>query len=378
MVDPKSGLYDNLPHIGPGNIESFTGRLYDNVHTVKEDGLISGKFHFHPGDVIYGKINPQLGKYVFAQVEGLASADAYVLNGYNGLSQAFLFSLLQTKRFFDYSVSVSMRSGMPKINRDELDAFEFLAPGEEEQQMIGGALLSLDSLITLHQREHDKLVTTKQAMLQKMFPKPGEDVPEVRFDGFEGPWEKCKLGDFGFAQSGIGFPDVEQGGVEGTPFYKVSDMNTPGNEHELVHANNYVTHEQITRMGWHPITELPAMFFAKVGAAVMHNRKRLVRKPFLLDNNTMAFSIDLHLVDCEFCQVLFETVDLTSLIQVGALPSYNAPAVEGISVKMPNCMEEQRAIGSFFTNLDQLISLKSKELVKLKQVKSALLQKMFV
>lgn len=151
MVDPRSGNYDNLPHVGPGNMESFTGRLYDNVNTVKDDALISGKFHFDPGDIIYGKINPQLGKYTYAQFEGLASADAYVLNGKNGLAQEFLFGILQTKAFFDYSVSVSMRSGMPKINRDELNAFEFLAPNESEQRAIGDILLKLDDLITLHQ-----------------------------------------------------------------------------------------------------------------------------------------------------------------------------------------------------------------------------------
>ena len=153
MVDPCSGNYDNLPHIGPGNMESFTGRLYDNVNTVKDDALISGKFHFNPGDIIYGKINPQLGKYTYAQFEGLASADAYVLKGKNGLTQEFLFGILQTKAFFDYSVSVSMRSGMPKINRDELNAFEFLAPNESEQRAIGDILLKLDDLITLHQRQ---------------------------------------------------------------------------------------------------------------------------------------------------------------------------------------------------------------------------------
>lgn len=169
MVDPKTGLFDDLPHVGPGNIESFTGRLYDNVKTVKEDALISGKFHFYPGDVIYGKINPQLGKYVFAQFEGLASADVYVLNGQDSLDQKFLFSLLQTKRFFDYSVSVSMRSGMPKINRNELGAYTFLTPGLQEQNAIGSLMLSLDSLITLHQRKLEMLRKVKKSLLEKMF-----------------------------------------------------------------------------------------------------------------------------------------------------------------------------------------------------------------
>ena len=169
MVDPKNGKYDFLPHIGPGNIESFSGRLFDNVNTVKEDNLISGKFHFNKGDVIYGKINPQLGKYIFAPFEGLASADAYVLNARNGIEQTFLFTLLQTSHFFKYSVSVSMRSGMPKINRDELNEYKFIAPSEKEQERIGELFLSLDRLITLHQRELTKLQNIKKALLEKMF-----------------------------------------------------------------------------------------------------------------------------------------------------------------------------------------------------------------
>ncbi len=152
MVDPTSGEYDDMPHIAPGNIESFTGRVLDNVKSVKEEQLISGKFRFRPGDVVYGKINPQLGKYFYASVDGLTSADAYVFNGKNGITQKFLFSLLQTQDFFKYSVSVSKRSGMPKINRDELNAYSFLAPGEKEQERIGNFLLDLDNLITLHRR----------------------------------------------------------------------------------------------------------------------------------------------------------------------------------------------------------------------------------
>lgn len=169
MVDPTSGEYDDLPHIAPGNIESFTGRILDNVKSVKEEQLISGKFRFKPGDVIYGKINPQLGKYFYACVDGLTSADAYVFNGKNGITQNFLFSLLQTEDFFKYSVSVSKRSGMPKINRDELNAYCFLAPDEEEQNIIGNFLLNIDNLITLHQSEVERLKKVKQFFLDKMF-----------------------------------------------------------------------------------------------------------------------------------------------------------------------------------------------------------------
>ena len=207
-------------------------------------------------------------------------------------------------------------------------------PSVDEQRLIGEQFDRIDYLITLHQCK-------------------------CQYRSLYGylSWEQRKLGELGFAQSGIGFPDAEQGGTEGTPFFKVSDMNTPGNEYELVASNNYVTAEQIARMGWRPINQVPAIFFAKVGAAVMLNRKRLVNEPFLLDNNTMAFSMDSSLLDTQFGRSLFERLDLTSLIQVGALPSFNSSDVESISVSLPSTMNEQRQIGQYLYDLNTLITL---------------------
>ena len=251
-------------------------------------------------------------------------------------------------------------------------------PSREEQVIISEFFDRLDSLITLHQRKYDKLCVLKKSMLDKMFPKGGSLYPEIRFAGFTDPWEQRKLGELGFAQSGIGFPDAEQGGSEGIPFFKVSDMNTPGNERELVISNNYVTADQIARMSWHPICQVPAIFFAKVGAAVLLNRKRLVNEPFLLDNNTMAFSMDPNRLDSQFGQSLFERIDLTSLVQVGALPSYNASDVEDMAVSLPDHMDEQRRIGAFFDHLDSLITLHQRKLELLRNIKKSMLDKMFV
>ena len=201
-------------------------------------------------------------------------------------------------------------------------------------------------------------------------------VPKLRFPEFTEDWEQRKLGDIGSARSGVGFPDAEQGGIEGIPFFKVSDMNNVGNENELVSANNYVSDEQIKRKRWNVITDVPAIFFAKVGAAVMLNRKRLVRFPFLLDNNTMAYIFDKKTWDCDFGKTLFETIDLTKLTQTGALPSYNASDVEDIEIYLPN-IEEQKAIGAFFLQLDNLITLHQRKCDVLKKLKKGLLQKMF-
>ena len=214
----------------------------------------------------------------------------------------------------------------------DLKPMNVLIPSIEEQKRISGFFDNLDNLITLHQRKLNLICYIFKT------------------------WEQRKLGEIGTAKSGIGFPDAEQGGAEGIPFFKVSDMNTEGNENELVVANNYVTKEQISRKKWNVIDDVPAIFFAKVGAAVMLNRKRLVRFPFLLDNNTMAYVFDKGIWDCNFGKTLFETIDLTKLTQVGALPSYNASDVEDVCICIPD-RAEQEVIGKYFKQLDNLITL---------------------
>ena len=172
-------------------------------------------------------------------------------------------------------------------------------------------------------------------------------------------WEQRKLGDIGTCFSGFGFPENEQGGTKGLPFYKVSDMNLTNNSRELINCSNYVTNEQIREHHWKPILP-PSIFFAKVGAAVLLNRKRLVLHSFLLDNNTMAFSFSNEANDQNFIYSIFQNINLPSLVQVGALPSYNGSQVENINVLVPT-RPEQSKIGLFFLKLDNLITLHQRE-----------------
>lgn len=108
----------------------------------------------------------------------------------------------------------------------------------------------------------------------------------------------------------------------------------------------------------------------------MLNRKRLCRFPFLLDNNTMAYSLSSTKWDADFAKALFGTVDLTSLVQVGALPSYNAGDVESMEIYLPSLLEQEQ-IGGFFKQLDTLIALHQRKLEKLTNVKKSMLKKMF-
>ena len=320
----------DLPQVEYEDIVSGEGTLNKDLHD-KEGGKTGIKFY--AGDVLYGKLRPYLMNWLYSQFNGIAVGDFWVLRA-TECDSSFLYRLVQTDSF-QRLANVSTGSKMPRADWNLISQSFFAVPADyAEQKAIAKSLAELDSLITLHQRK-------------------------CQYRGLYGylSWEQRKLGELGFAQSGIGFPDAEQGGTEGTPFFKVSDMNTPGNEYELVASNNYVTAEQIARMGWRPISQVPAIFFAKVGAAVMLNRKRLVNEPFLLDNNTMTFSMDSSLLDTQFGRSLFERLDLTSLIQVGALPSFNSSDVESIFVSLPSTMNEQRQIGQYLCDLNTLITL---------------------
>ena len=340
MVDPKSGKYDLLPHVAPGNIESFTGRLYDNVKLVGEENLISGKFVFNVGDIVYGKINPQLGKYVFARFSGLTSADAYVLNAKNGIVQKFLYAVIQTRDFYDYSVSVSKRSGMPKINRDELNAYSYWAPSESEQLKIGEYLLTLDHLITLHQRKCVFLFGFFQAFISMIF-------TASTFS-----WEQRKLGELALFNPKDELPQtfeyVDLESVVGTEMLSHRTevkSSAPSRAQRLAHTGD--------------------LFYQTVRPYQKNNY--LFEKP---DNNyvfstgyaQMRPYVDgyflLSLVQSErFVKVVLDNCTGTSY------PAINANDLAEIEVAAPSDESEAQRIGTIFRSIDNLITLHQRECI---------------
>lgn len=370
MVNPTCGEFDDMPHIAPGNIESFTGRILDNVKTVKEEQLISGKFRFRPNDVVYGKINPQLGKYFYASKDGLTSADAYVFNGKNGLTQKFLFAMLQTESFFKYSVSVSMQSGMPKINRDELNAFSFLVPTIEEQEKIGGFLLDLDNLITLHQRKLNHLKDKKKGLLQKMFPKKGELVPELRFPEFTDPWEQRKLGDITTYYNGGSFEnDVQENGQ-----YELVTLKSINMEGKLVHSNRYVDVEEPTLAKGTLVMILSEQSPGLLGMTaqipidntyILNQRVAEIRPYSSINSYFLSMAINKN-------QRYFSKCGAGTKVQ-----NISKPNVENFEFLCP-ILQEQEKLGEFFKDFDNLITLHQRKLDHLKEQKKALLQQMFI
>lgn len=171
--------------------------------------------------------------------------------------------------------------------------------------------------------------------------------------------------------SGIGFSEKYQGFQNlSYPVYKVSDMNLLGNEKYMLSSNNTIDDKILSLMKV-KIIKNPSIIFAKVGAAIYADRKRIVDHHFLIDNNMMAFSPNKFL-NIEFCYYLFNKIKLSKFAQVGALPSYNASDLSTICVYMPKS-EEQERIVEFMSFIDQKIEKQQLLVELLKKYKRSLL-----
>ena len=203
-----------------------------------------------------------------------------------------------------------------------------------------------------------------------------EKCPKLRFPGFDEPWKAIHLSDVGGASSGFGFPDAYQGEeTSEIPFYKVSDMNLPKNTKVMQQSNNYVSQLTAKKLRVRPFSE-DAIVFAKVGAAISHERKRIALSPFLIDNNMMAFTPK-RKGDLEFIYHLFQKIKLSKYSQVGALPSYNANDILDIRTFYPTSGNERKKIVTILSLIDNRIEKQSEIITNLKKYKRGLQNRFF-
>lgn len=191
-----------------------------------------------------------------------------------------------------------------------------------------------------------------------------------------GSFDLVAAGDIGVFRGGSGFPVRFQGRKSGElPFFKVSDMNTTGNELFMVRANNYVSEKLRASMG---ATRMPAgsIVFAKVGAAVFLERKRILAHDSCIDNNMAAFIVDNSRFDLRFLHYLLSAFRLSSLVATTALPSLNGRQLRSIPLLMPSSLSEQREIAATLSSVDELISSLERLIEKKNSIKQSVLQQL--
>ena len=186
QVSPKVEPYKSMILVAPDHIECSTGKLLAK-QTAAEQGAISGKYLFESGDIVYSKIRPYLRKAILADFPGLCSADMYPLKPATDISSGFILAAILGYRFSKYAESVSVRSGMPKINRTEMAEFSLAVPPILEQKAIAEVLHDIDGLLGTLDRLIAKKRDLKKAAMQQLF------TGHTRLHGFHGEWESISM-----------------------------------------------------------------------------------------------------------------------------------------------------------------------------------------
>lgn len=186
LVSPKVEPYCFMFHIGPDNIERDTGRI-GNLKTACELGLVSGKFYFDAGSIVYSKIRPNLNKVCIPNFEGICSADCYSIKTRVGIDRDYLFNFMLSFQFYKRAVACSMRTGMPKINQDDLNMIPVVMPSQlEEQQKIAAILTTQDKVIELKEKLLAEKQRQKKYLMQQLL------TGKKRLPGFSGEWSFLK------------------------------------------------------------------------------------------------------------------------------------------------------------------------------------------
>ena len=173
LVDPKEDQYQELLHVGAGNMVTGSD-LLKNILSARGEKLISGKHTFDQTMVLYSKIRPYLKKAARPMFDGLCSADVYPLKPNDGvLDRNFLFHLLLAPDFTEYAKSGSDRVGMPKVNRKHLFNYKFRLPSLDEQvhvaEKVDDVMKTTDTLVSRYQSKLADLDELRQSLLQKAF-----------------------------------------------------------------------------------------------------------------------------------------------------------------------------------------------------------------
>ena len=262
------------------------------------------------------------------------------------------------------------------VSKAALQDTQVRFPGLSEQAAIGAALSEIDNLITLHQRKYDKLVILIKSMLEKMFPKDGESVPEIRFAGFTDPWEQRKLSEVATFGGGHTPPMADPDNYEDGYVLWVTSQDV---------KSNYLdrTTTQITEKGAKELTLYPA------GSLVMVTRSGILRHTLpvaeLRKPSTVNQDIRVILPQGECCGEwllqFFISHNKELLLEFGktgtTVESVDFGKIKDMLLYMPSTVEQQQ-IGDFFAKLDSLITLHQRKLDLLKNTKKSLLDKMFV
>ena len=308
----------------------------------------------HPGDLILSN-SMSFGKPYIMAINGCIHDGWLLIRDTNKVFDLkFLCQMLGIEQMLSQYKALAAGSTVNNLNKELVGNTNVKIPNIKEQQQIGDYFANLDNLITLHQRKYNKLLNVKKSMLEKMFPKNGSNIPEIRFKGFTDPWEQRKLGEL---------CNITTGKLDANAM--VSD-----GQYDFYTSGIDVFKIDVAAF------EGPAITIAGNGASVgyMHladgkfnaYQRTYVLTDFLADRQFLNVAIGNELPD-----------KIQEEVRGSGIPYIVLNMLTDLAIPFPS-HEEQYAIGVYFQQLDNLITLHQRELEKLQNIKKSMLEKMFV
>lgn len=335
----------------------------------------------HPGDLILSN-SMSFGRPYIMAIDGCIH-DGWLLirNSKCNYDLTFLCVLLGTENMLCQYKAMAAGSTVNNLNKELVASTKVSFPEVDEQQKIGSFFSNIDSLISLEQKKYDKLTQVKKSMLEKMFPKEGATVPEIRFAGFTGDWEEKKLGDTVLLRGRIGFrgykeTDLVPKGM-GAITFSPADIDETG----------FISLENNKYLSWQKYDESPEIqvkvgdilftktaSIGKVGYVQLLSNKATINPQFALlspNENMNGYFIFLSVRNDSFMK------KVKGITGGSSVPTMSQEKLKELTF-LKTSIDEQNKIGSYFSHLDSLISLQQRKLEKLKNIKKSLLEKMFV
>ncbi|MGG3901734.1 restriction endonuclease subunit S, partial [Heyndrickxia faecalis] len=333
---------------------SYQPRLYKEV--------FKGFTAFRDKDVLVAKITPCFENGKGALVDnlinktGFGSTEFHVLRSKKNGDELFIYYHTVTDRFRKIGKkNMTGTAGQKRISTDFVKGFLIPYPRNDiERKKIASILSTWDKAIELKEKLIEQKKEQKKGLMQKLL------TGEVRLPGFKGKWKEVRIKDLGTLKGGSAFPEKYQNVISGKyPFFKVSDMNNEENEKYMLNANNYINEEIRSEI---KATIIPknSIIFAKVGAALLLERKRILKYDSCIDNNMMALIVKEN-IDFNYVYYLLLNMKLSRFSNIGALPSLNSNDVYSLKCRLPMDYDEQKAVAELLSLFDKEIDLLQNE-----------------
>lgn len=306
---------------------------------------------------------------------------AHVLRAKEKYVNGFICEILES---IDYT-RFNSGTAQPKLTKETCQKILLTFPSFLEQKEIYQFLEQLSNLITLHQRKLEHVKKLKAGLLQKMFPKEGESIPEVRFPGFTDPWEQRKLGEIADVvdgDRGINYPSSNDFNNYGhTLFLNANNITSNGFS---FNNNQFITEDKSNSMGNGRVqlNDIVLTSRGSLGHVALYDKKIGEKYPYVRINSGMLIlrcnsefhtSFILQRLKSSLGQRQIKLISFGS-----AQPQLTKKDVSAYLLFAPEKFLEQKKIGEFFNHIDVLVTLHQRKLEHLNDLKKGLLQQMFV